>query len=204
MKKRAKRPALKARKPKVQTVGIAPRSVASAEEMEECEFDRECAVWEAKHTKSAEPVWSSNPIVAAVQRLMWRRGDLHISAPKGMGGYQPEAMRSFIDRVFDEKAQRELAALMIEALLTGDRGFTKMLNQALKESDHLFHRDREIAVLAKFAKLAWSLPKSSRTKKEITKLFAQRNQGRTLDDHQWRRLRAALNLPTSPAGRPKK
>src|SRR6266496_5145483 len=88
-----------------------------------------------------------NPIVAAVKRSL-RGGkptivfDIFKSMPVGH-------LKEWIKRSFDNETIREIGALIIESLLTGDKRMVKTVQDAIKASDHLFNRDREPVLLRK-------------------------------------------------------
>ena len=147
------------------------------------------------------PAISSNPIIAALQRWLQRRGNLHATVLTDSKSTPEEVKRLIDEKVFDDEVICELATLMIEALLDGNQGFTNTVKQAIKNADSLFHRDREKALLGKCARYVWKLAEPLPSSEEIKKrLEIDCNKGKTFDDHQWRRLRVALHLPKRKSG----
>lgn len=146
---------------------------------------------------------SDNLIIAVVETSL--RGkrptivfDIFESMPAGH-------MREWIKRRFDDEAIREIGAFIIESLLTGDRRMVGTIQDAIKQADHLFSRDREKVLLRKaliYLKFrgGWKLDVAA-FKKAIEQEF---NNGQTLAQHRWNRLRKALHLPKLDAGRPSK
>ena len=159
-------------------------------------------------TQAHPPKLSANPIVAAIQRFLWRRGQAQITALDGNCDH--EALRRLIDRVFDQQTLSEVGAMTIEAVLSGDGTFVQTVKKAIKEADHLCHRDREKALLTKCFQYVenkgWIdqiATESLRLPPEKIKTLLERdcNNGKKFEEHQWRRLRRACFLPKREAGR---
>jgi hypothetical protein len=107
--------------------------------------------------------------------------------------------------VFKDATIREIGVLVAKALLTGDRQIVRIVKDALRESDHIFSRDRELVLRKKVVKYLPELIGSGLSivaiKREIEK---RSNSGRKLQQHQWNRLRKAFCLRELPTGRPRK
>jgi hypothetical protein len=142
-----------------------------------------------------------NPIIAALRR----------SFPGGFNTSVDVDRRP--DRVLDRviawrpfnDASREIGALVVKALLTDDRQIVRIVKDALRESDHIFGRDREKVLRKKVAKILPDLIRRGldigAIKREIEKRF---NCGNKLHQHQWNRLRKGFCLTELPPGRPRK
>jgi hypothetical protein len=155
----------------------------------------------AVHGRNGERgVSPDNPIIAALRR----------SLPAG-GSFIFDVDRRPPDHVLDllavallkDATIREIGVLVAKALLTGDQQIVSIVKDALKESNHIFRRDRERVLREKVIKI-WpdliGLDIAAR-KKEIEKRF---NCGNKLDQHRWTRLRKALCWVELPTGRPRK
>jgi hypothetical protein len=159
----------------------------------------------------AEKVFSENPIIAAVERCLHQRGEVHlatVSVPKINAMLESaeatEQMRAVIRNIFNDEAFREIGTLVIEALLKGDAGFAVVMKKAIREADRVFHRDREKALVDKFAPVVWSYGDKVPPKAELIRRLAQNNNGKAPTPQQWRRIRKALNLEMGETGRPRK
>jgi hypothetical protein len=136
-----------------------------------------------------------NPIIAAVRRSLPGPFALAVDRPPD------RVLDLFVSFVFSEATIREIGFLVVKALLTDDQQIVRTVKDALKESNHIFKRDRELALRKKV------LPHLARLlgldivaiKREIEKLNKKK-----LEQHQWNRLRDALSLVPLPTGRPKK
>jgi hypothetical protein len=155
-------------------------------------------------TSSARmPDFSRNPIIAILQGSLRRRG-VQVTALSGHKSSDGE-MRRFIEAVFDDETIHALGLLQIAALLDCDQRFVQWVTQALKESKHVFNRDRELVLFEAVFKFVHSDSNEHKDvatiKKEIEKRF---NKGQPFEQYRWNRLRKALLLPKLPTGRPKK
>jgi hypothetical protein len=147
---------------------------------------------------------SDNPIIAAVRRSL--QGKLLVPVIDDWRSLSQAELLASVVMTFDDDAIKRVGRLICLALLTGDRRMVKVLADAIKESDHLFNRDREPELLREV--LAY-LPSLLRRvgldtvviKKEIEK---RSNCGSPLEQHRWNRIRKALHLPKRPTGRPAK
>ena len=140
-----------------------------------------------------------NPIIAAVRRSLPGTFVLAVDRP-------PDGvLDQLIAFSFNDATIREIGVLVVKALLTKDRQIVGTLRDALKESDHIFRRDRELELRKKVVKYLPELIGSGRSigaiKREIEK---RSNCGNKLPQHRWNRLRKALCLVELPTGRPRK
>jgi hypothetical protein len=147
--------------------------------------------------KRREPA-HDNPIIAAIRR----------SLPGG-GMFIFDVDRPPPDRVLDllavallkDATIREIGVIVAKALLTGDRQIVGIVKDALKESNHIFKRDRELILYKKVLKYWPDLHSSGLSvvaiKEKIEKRF---NKSKKLEQHEWNRLRIALCLPKLPTG----
>ena len=105
--------------------------------------------------------------------------------------------------VFNDVTIREIGVLIVKALLTDDRQIVRIVKDALRESNHIFRRDREPELRKKVVKYFPDLIRLDivAIKREIEK---RSNRGDKLHQHQWNRLRKALCLVELPTGRPRK
>jgi hypothetical protein len=148
-----------------------------------------------KRTVSAH----DNPIIAAVRRSLPGTFALAVDRPPD------RVLDLLITKFFNDATIREIGVLVVKALLKGDQQIVRTVKDALKESKHIFKRDRELVLLKKVLK--YFPDRHGRglsvvaIKREIEKRF---NHGKKLEQHQWNRLRDALSLVPLPTGRPKK
>jgi len=143
-----------------------------------------------------------NPIIAALRRSF--PGGFHILLDEDRL-HERELNRMIASfRPFND-ASREIGALVVKALLKGDRQIEGIVKDALKEANHFFHRDREPVLRKEVAKYLLELIGSGldivAIKREIEK---RSNCGNKLHPHQWSRLRNAFSLNNLPTGRPRK
>ena len=144
-----------------------------------------------------------NPIIAALRRSLPGSGSftslLDVDRPPD------RVLDPVIAFVFNDATIREIGVLVVKALLTDDRQIVRTVRDALKESNHIFRRDRELVLRKKVVKYFPDLFGSGlgivAIKREIEKRF---NCGNKLPQHNWNRLRKALSLVALPTGRPKK
>src|SRR5438876_12352377 len=97
------------------------------------------------HSGNGERDMTDNPIIAAVQRSL--RGKQLVPVPDDWQSLSPVLLRESVRMTFDGKALREVGTIVCLALLTGDRRIIKTVKDALKQSDHLFSRDREPVIV---------------------------------------------------------
>jgi hypothetical protein len=98
-----------------------------------------------------------------------------------------------------------IGIVVLASLLVGDREIVRTLKDALKESDHLLRRDREVVIRRKVIKYLPELIESGLDIVEVKKEIERRsNCGKKLPPYRWTRLRKSLLLPPLPTGRPKK
>jgi hypothetical protein len=140
-----------------------------------------------------------NPIIAAVRRSLPGAFALAVDRP-------PDRVLDLLTaKFFNDATIREIGVLVVKALLTKDRQIVGILKDALKESDHIFRRDRELELRKKVLKYFPDLISSGLSivaiKREIEK---RSNCGNKLPQHRWNRLRKALCLVELPTGRPRK
>jgi hypothetical protein len=155
-----------------------------------------------KRSPAPNKCHSDNPIIAAV--LPSLQGKVLVPvAGDWENRYPSYILRESVRITFDESAITEVGRLVCLSLLTGDRRMIKTVRDALKESDHLFNRDRQPGLAKDVMTYLPSLWQSGldivAIKKEIEK---RSNDGEPLKQHQWNRLRRAIDLPKRPTGRP--
>ena len=146
-----------------------------------------------KRTVSAH----GNPIIAALRRSF--PGGFYTSLDVNRPPDRVIAWSPFNDAI------REIGALVVKALLTDDQQIVRTVEDALRESDHFFNRDRELVLRKKVAQYLPDLIARGldivAIKREIEK---RSNCGNKLPQHRWNRLREAFCLIKLPTGRPKK
>jgi hypothetical protein len=123
----------------------------------------------------------------------------------GWDGLRPAEQLDIVRRVFTDQAIYKVGSLILGALVGGDKGMALLVRDAIKEADHMFGRDRELALLLpalRYRLLHWDeiLLKNrghlQRSVDELEKGIEQHcNNGQTLARHRWQRLRLALKLP---------
>jgi hypothetical protein len=147
---RKKRTTRKKRARKLSEIIIAPSDDSFFEPEDISDDETDDVSGETNVHPPRLPAISSNPIIAALQRWLRRRGNIRATVLTDHKS-TPEEMKRFIEKVFDDEAFREIATPMIEALLDGNQRFTNTVKQAIKNADSLFHRDRAKALLDKCA-----------------------------------------------------
>jgi hypothetical protein len=138
-----------------------------------------------------------NPIIAAVRRSLPGTFALAVDRP-------PDRLLDLlIAKFFNDAMIREIGVLVVKALLTEDQQMVRMVKDALKESNHIFGRDRELVLRKKVLKYLPDLIGKDivAIKREIEK---RSNNGNKLPQHRWNRLRKELSLVELPTGRPRK
>ena len=145
---------------------------------------------------------SANPIVAAVQSALARRG-YQVSTLRGQPPNDEDA-EIFFDNVFGTDVQKELGKMLLVALMDQDKTFPKVVARAIKQIDPVFNRHLEIAMAERVKKYVWSLPEplpDSQTLKAAVEEHC--NNGKTLEPYQWQRLQRVCLIPRQ-TGRPAK
>jgi hypothetical protein len=142
-----------------------------------------------------------NPIIAAVRRSVPGGGSFTLDVDR-----PPDSVLDLlIAAAFNDATIREIGVLVVKALLTDDRQIVRIVKDALRESDHIFRRDRERVLREKVVKYLPDLIHSGldivAIKREIEK---RSNCGNKLPQYRWNRLRKALCLVELPTGRPRK
>ena len=85
---------------------------------------------------------------------------------------------------------REIGVLVVKALLTDDRQIVRIVEDAPRESNHIFRRDRELVLRKKVVKYLPELIGSGLSVGAIKREIEKRsNSGRKLQQYQWNRLR---------------
>jgi hypothetical protein len=162
---------------------------------------------ESNYRSDTTCLWAQNLDVHSLSAETMRRG--YFKKPAGKEPTKAECaefrkrIRQAIADHFGD-APREVGTLLIDALVTADTDFLRTVKKAFKEADRVFHRHREKAVLDKFALFVSSFDDDVPPKAELLEMFRKQNNGKTLAEHQWRRLRKELNLPKDRPGRPQK
>lgn len=160
-------------------------------------------VYKGEQTQKRTVPARDNPIIAALRRSLPGSGSftslLDVDRPPD------RVLDPVIAFVFNDATIREIGVFVVKALLTDDRQIVRTVRDALKESNHIFRRDRELVLRKKVVKYFPDLFGSGlgivAIKREIEKRF---NCGNKLPQHNWNRLRKALSLVELPTGRPKK
>jgi hypothetical protein len=148
------------------------------------------------HASPASPAGSrsGNPIIAAMQRTFSGRATV-------MDGAPPHVFELMIRGAYGDEVIREVGILIIKSLMLGDQRIIKTVEDAIKESDHIFKRDRERVLVERVKNYLPSLWSSGldivAIKKEIEK---RSNKGKPLHQYQWSRIRDALSLANLPTG----
>jgi hypothetical protein len=150
-----------------------------------------------KRTVSAH----DNPIIAAVRRSERASGlalpSLDVDRPRD------RVLDRLIAWAFNDATIREIGVLVVKALLTDDRQIVRIVKDALRESNHIFKRDRELVLRKEVVKYWPDLIRRGlgivAIKREIEK---RSNCGNKLPQYRWNRLRKALFLAELPTGRP--
>jgi hypothetical protein len=110
---------------------------------------------------------SDNPIIAAVQRNLPGGGGVTWDVDRP----PDRVLTLMITNIFSDDVIREIGVLVIKSLLTGDKHqLIEIVEDAFKESKHLFRRDRELALRSDVAEYLPDLIASGRDiKSEIEK-----------------------------------
>ena|SRR5215475_312409 len=91
-----------------------------------------------------------NPIIVAIQRSFPRGGTCWLDVDHHRS--PDPALDWLIANAAGDATIREIGVLILKALLLGDREIVRIVKDALKESDHLFKRDRERVLRKKVIK----------------------------------------------------
>jgi hypothetical protein len=91
-----------------------------------------------------------NPIIAVLRRYLPRSG---LAAPSLDVDRPPDGvLDQLIAFSFNDATIREIGVLVVKALLTDDRQIVRIVEDALRESNHIFRRDRELVLRKKVVK----------------------------------------------------
>jgi hypothetical protein len=145
-----------------------------------------------------------NPIIVAAERGL--RKEQQLSVWLGKWDELPwEAQFDIVRRFFTDEAIYEIGCLVLGSLVAGDKQMALKVRDAIKHSNHMFGRDRELELLKsalRYTLCNWDLllhknrGSLQRTVEDIKKGIEQHyNRGKELDQYRWTRLRRALALP---------
>jgi len=152
-----------------------------------------------KHKSKRKP----NPILTLIDLSL--KGQRRTAIMDGWHDLSREEQLEITQMVFTRETIYAVGELVLEAVLSGDKQFPKIVQGAIKAGDHLFNRDREILLLRpalRYTVCNWDvlLHKNrghrQRTVDELKKGIEKHcNRGKQLETHQWSRLRRASGLP---------
>jgi hypothetical protein len=152
---------------------------------------------EIVHGRNGEP--ADNPIISAGRQSL--QGKQLVAVTDDWESLSPALLSESVRVTFNDDAIMEIGRLVCLSLLTGDRRIIKMVRDAVKQSDHLFNRDREPVLVKDVLRYLPSLMRSGldivAIKEEIEK---RSNRGKPLQQYKWNRLRKALHLRKLPTG----
>lgn len=176
-------------------------NLIDAEEEAAWQAELKAANLERKAEERFKKSLSSNPIVAALQIALKRSG---VSASIQRGCTERAELEKIIGKVFDVEFVQQLGKMLLVALLSGDKEFSGFVKRAVKQSDSVFKRNRELAIAKDVTEYVWSLPEPLPADAEL-KIAVEKhcNRGKELTKHQWERLRKVCLIPLRPRGRPK-
>ena len=102
----------------------------------------------------------------------------------------------------DEELVYDVAVPILQALLTGSPRIVKTLKEAIKETHHIFGRDRDQVLLRQALEYRLELGNSRPIGVEEFKrgLEARVNHGKPLPQHRWNNVCKALDLPKLKTG----
>jgi hypothetical protein len=110
-----------------------------------------------------------------------------------------------IRQFFSPETIDKVGVLVVGAILFGDKSMTGTVREAVKAGDHLFNRNRELALLrpaARYQLRNWFRILSENdgniqhSVEELKKGIEQHcNGGKKLDQYRWTRLRRELRIP---------
>jgi len=150
----------------------------------------------------------TNPFIAALLQFKQRPSPAPPPGSRGRPrtafiplGYDPSSHLTLVSPFCcDERLVYDVAIPVLRALLIGDRQIIKTLNEAIKEADHIFRRDRESVLLRQALEYALGEGRGLDVEKYKRNLEARVNHGKRFSQHRWTRLRKALDLPKRATG----
>ena len=114
----------------------------------------------------------------------------------------PDRVLDLLIAFFFKDAIPKIGFLVVKALLRKDRQIVTIVDDALKESDHFFKRDRELVLREKVIK-DWPELIGTGMSMAAIKREIEKRRDKKLRPYQWTRLGKVLCLAL-PTGRPKK
>ena len=156
-----------------------------------------------KNAKLRRIARKPNPILAAIELSL--KGRRCTAVMDGWHTLPREEQFDIIRHFFIPETIYEVGALVLGAVLAGDKQMIKIVRDAIKAGDHLFNRDRELVLLRpalRYRLCNWDVllfkhrGNSQRAVDELKKGIEQHcNNGTELSQYQWSRLRRVLGLP---------
>jgi hypothetical protein len=101
---------------------------------------------------------------------------------------------------YDELLFFDVAFPIIQALLNGDRRIVKTLKEAIKEMDHIYHRNLEPELLRKAWEYRLGEGRGLGVEEFKKGLEARVNHGKPFAQYRWDRIRKRLFLPKRATG----
>jgi hypothetical protein len=145
-----------------------------------------------------------NPLVVAAKRG-WKEGHGILAWLGKWDELRPEMQLDIVRSLFTDEAIYDVGRLILGSLVAGDKQMALTVRDAIKQFNHMFNRDRELALLEpalRYRLCNWDvlLHKNRgdmhRSVEELKAGIEQHcNRGKQLEPHQWQRLRRALRLP---------
>jgi len=145
-----------------------------------------------------------NPLVVAAKRG-WREGPGILVWIGKWDELKPEEQLDIVRRLFTDETIYEIGWLVLGSLIAGDKQMSLTVRDAIKQFNHMFNRDRELALLEpalRYTVSNWGglLHKNrgdiQQAVEELKAGIEQHcNNRKQLEPHQWQRLRQALCLP---------
>lgn len=144
-----------------------------------------------------------NPLVVAAKRGL--KGPQFLAILGKWDELRPEIQLDIVRSLFTNEAIYEIGRLVLGSLVAGDKQMALTVREAIKQSNHMFSRDRELELLKpalRYRLCNWDVllhkdrGDMHRAVKELKAGIEQHcNRGKQLEPHQWQRLRRALRLP---------
>jgi hypothetical protein len=143
----------------------------------------------------------TNPIIAAMFRGREGKRAVTVIGGEGFGALSAATMRSVARRFFGDDASSEVGDFILTSLLLGNREALKVLKDAFKHADRIFHRNHEEVLLKQAFVFMHEIGDRGENPERLKKAIEERfYNGEPLPQYRWRRLRKALGLPKQPTG----
>jgi hypothetical protein len=150
----------------------------------------------------------TNPFIAALLQFRQRpvpepppvRCRRSALVPIPLGYEPPDPLSRLPPYPCDEELVYDVAVLTLRALLTGDPRIVKTLKEAIKETHHIYGRDRDQVLLRQALEYRLREGRGLGVEEFKRNLEARVNHGKPFQQHRWNHVRKALDLPKLKTG----